>query len=246
MHARKRQFQPPIDSFFARADRDQFLAQSASSNPSNQPSNSRPELPAHVQSSLLSVGMRVRKAVPEGYKTHKTALFGDPSPALTRAVTAGGIRESSVSQRELLPYCGLHKVGGLGVQDLGTVDALGETDIFEDPEIGSFLSSQESTNSTLSTDSAPTAKMGTSHKRTFSRIHHGEEDEDWDGFDPVDFQISDLDMDLSSRQYAQPKRRQRAQDSREALANPLTDSRNTLDWEEAGFLEPWDQQMEGT
>ncbi|KAK1763620.1 putative ribonucleotide reductase [Phialemonium atrogriseum] len=87
-----------------------------------------PELPAHVQSNLLNVGMRVRKSVPEGYKTGSSysafALWADadadagsspPSTAPTPTPTpAAGSALSS--RRELLPFCGIHKVGGLAAQ----------------------------------------------------------------------------------------------------------------------------------
>ena len=66
-HARKRQYQ--IHSFFQRNA--STIASSGSSSPSHSISPLLPPLPAETQSSLLSVGMRVRKSVPEGYKTHK-------------------------------------------------------------------------------------------------------------------------------------------------------------------------------
>ena len=59
-HTRKRQYQSPIHSFFQRN------ASTNGGSGSNSPTHSRsplsPPLPADTQSSLLSVGMRVRRA----------------------------------------------------------------------------------------------------------------------------------------------------------------------------------------
>ncbi|KAF3765151.1 hypothetical protein M406DRAFT_106951 [Cryphonectria parasitica EP155] len=90
---------------------------------------SRPVLPTDTQSNLLNVGMRIRKSVPEGYKTggpySALALFDDldrRQPALTVVPTPIGtthIPSSSsytTAQRELLPFCGINKVGGLASQ----------------------------------------------------------------------------------------------------------------------------------
>jgi hypothetical protein len=82
-----------------------------------------PSLPAETQSSLLTVGMRVRKSVPEGYKTHKTMAteeFPFPSTAPANAASARPAWKTTDS-RELAPFCGLHKVGGLSSQ--GSFDA---------------------------------------------------------------------------------------------------------------------------
>lgn len=90
-----------------------------------------------VQANLLSVGMRVRKAVPEGYKTgdHYSAfsLWSDTNnstPAKTSSSTTrkgpaydatgrsrpAAAASSAPAPRELLPFCGIHKIGGLGTQ----------------------------------------------------------------------------------------------------------------------------------
>lgn len=127
------------------------------------PAISIPALPAAVQSNLLSVGMRIRKSIPEGYKTGSPyggfTLFAE-SPVSPRTVPgarghAGGMSltqsaaaaaagvgvgvgvaryatcnnaagevsarrsaglVSRAASRELTPFCGLLKVGGLDVQ----------------------------------------------------------------------------------------------------------------------------------
>ena len=93
-----------------------------------------------MQADLLSVGMRVRKAVPEGYKTvanscsdsafstRGQSLLGRPAAPqdqrrqqlqhATHGPAAGKTRPSGeAAARELLPFCGILKVGGLGVQE---------------------------------------------------------------------------------------------------------------------------------
>lgn len=82
-------------------------------------------LPASVQANLLSVGMRVRKSVPEGYKTGNYSAFAlwdenfnNITTITTEEATLGQCQRSkpSSSGRELLPFCGIHKVGGLDTQ----------------------------------------------------------------------------------------------------------------------------------
>lgn len=86
---------------------------------------SRPVLPADTQSNLLNVGMRVRKSVPEGYKTGTYCalnLFNDlenkkPNSAGAAAAPARALPSSyAAGQRELLPFCGINKIGGLSSQ----------------------------------------------------------------------------------------------------------------------------------
>ncbi|KAF2843747.1 hypothetical protein M501DRAFT_1013083 [Patellaria atrata CBS 101060] len=133
-----------------------------------------PTLPAHVQSSLLNVGMRVRKSVPEGYKTHKTmptVTVEIDAPIEVRCDSDVEIdgEEVGAGRRELMPFCGLHKTGGLGVQANSRTQYSGVPsfdgdmrpqnayDIFN----SSLPSSQESLASTISTVSVPTLTIPT-------------------------------------------------------------------------------------
>ncbi|GAP86601.1 putative ribonucleotide reductase inhibitor [Rosellinia necatrix] len=80
-----------------------------------------PEIPASVQANLLSVGMRVRKSVPEGYKTGSYGVFAlwDEGDADVSAKMGEGQRSRAnafSAPRELLPFCGIHRVGGLDTQ----------------------------------------------------------------------------------------------------------------------------------
>lgn len=92
-----------------------FGAGTAVDAPAAEAARQQPVLPATIQSNLLSVGMRVRKSVPEGYKTEGTSAFklwtDNTVPGATK------IRPNTrVTSRELLPFCGINKVGGLESQ----------------------------------------------------------------------------------------------------------------------------------
>ncbi|KAF5556808.1 ribonucleotide reductase inhibitor [Fusarium napiforme] len=92
----------------------------------------QPTLPSNVQANLLSVGMRVRKSVPEGYKTKGTSAFKlwtDNAPV--NVSTAAAKAPGKGASRELLPFCGINKVGGLDTQpefedDVPDLDAIPE------------------------------------------------------------------------------------------------------------------------
>lgn len=78
---------------------------------------------ASVQANLLSVGMRIRKAVPEGYKSGSYSAFPlwedkNNKNAVPTGPThdAGGSRVSASVLKELLPFCGINKIGGLDTQ----------------------------------------------------------------------------------------------------------------------------------
>ncbi|KAI1181224.1 ribonucleotide reductase inhibitor-domain-containing protein [Nemania sp. FL0916] len=152
-------------------------------------------LPATVQANLLSVGMRVRKSVPEGYKTgdcnNAFALWdeGDANPDVEIMGEGQRSRANAFSSpRELLPFCGLHKVGGFETQpDMHTSSSParvtpatyqrgfglggGVPDIDEMPGL---TSSQESVESNASSDMAlPPGRPSSARKRFFV-----EDDED--------------------------------------------------------------------
>ncbi|KAL9087410.1 MAG: hypothetical protein Q9165_006707 [Trypethelium subeluteriae] len=121
---RKRQYQPSsqktLDAFLSRHHPNQpSLFPSASApEPSTRSDEGFPVQPAQVQSSLLQVGLRVRKSVPEGYKTHKT-LGGESALQLAPTSSAPAAMETDSSTerpRELEPFCGIHRIGGYGVQ----------------------------------------------------------------------------------------------------------------------------------
>ncbi|KAE9570814.1 hypothetical protein CGMCC3_g13105 [Colletotrichum fructicola] len=141
------------------------------------PSPAAPEnsLPSDVQSNLISVGMRIRKSVPEGYKTGTYSsfkLWSDSSPvsgpAVVRTTPTGTTprkqRSAASSQRELMPFCGINKVGGLSAQPM-TADEdefSSDNDVPALDDMPGLSSSQESVESVEST-----ASDGRSRKRFF-------------------------------------------------------------------------------
>jgi hypothetical protein len=137
-HRNKRPFQPSITSYFAHEPADHLRGQGPTARlrtqhhrTTQQGETLAPEVPGHVQANLLSVGMRVRKSVPEGYKTHKMSALPSiqttlsaPSTTITLDVKPprDPVPDDFVHQRELLPFCGLHKIGGLGFADQPTTN----------------------------------------------------------------------------------------------------------------------------
>ena len=138
----KRRFQPSITSYFARADRDFNLPIALSSADALSP-----PLPTAIQSSLLNVGMRVRKAVPEGYKT--TSKHHTPIERPRSAPAFPAPRGFA----ELAPYCGIMKIGGHSSQPAPAEEDL--PPLQSDNDNDGFPSSQESMASTISTESIP-------------------------------------------------------------------------------------------
>ncbi|CAG7554881.1 unnamed protein product [Fusarium equiseti] len=170
----------------------------------------QPALPSNVQANLLSVGMRVRKSVPEGYKTVGTSAFKlwtDNAPVKTINNTTRAPAKGA--SRELLPFCGINRVGGLDTQpDFEREDEVPDIDAI--PEL---TTSQESNDSAESYDG--------SRKRIFDE----EEDE----------LVESRAMDIqSNRVMAIPVSRKGA-----GLRGFVPENRNSgTDFDEADFLVP--------
>ncbi|KAI0886191.1 ribonucleotide reductase inhibitor-domain-containing protein [Annulohypoxylon maeteangense] len=109
-----------ITSFFNSASPSSSSSSQHLNIPSSPPYVNSPPLPATVQANLLSVGMRVRKSVPEGYKTGSYSAFGlfdENATTNPNTMVEGRSRANAISTpRELLPFCGIHRVGGLDTQ----------------------------------------------------------------------------------------------------------------------------------
>ncbi|KAI2780930.1 ribonucleotide reductase inhibitor-domain-containing protein [Daldinia loculata] len=116
--------QRQITSFFVSQHPDTSSATHTNARAHNTSDPASPSLPASVQANLLSVGMRVRKSVPEGYKTGSYsafALWDESNNVSTATMGEGRLRANAISTpRELLPFCGINKVGGLGTQPENT------------------------------------------------------------------------------------------------------------------------------
>lgn len=123
-----------ITAFFNAAPTDPAPAPAAA--PPSGFSAAHAALPSHTQAQLINVGMRVRKAVQDGHRTGFSTPFSlknasapafwdeQDAAANIHAVNDDGFscyRQPSATrpdhhtpvQRELVPFCGIHKIGGL-------------------------------------------------------------------------------------------------------------------------------------
>lgn len=180
-HTRKRQFQPSIDSFFQRNG----TTSAGSGSPSRVTSPLSPPIPAETQSSLLSVGMRVRKSVPEGYKTHKTMpAAGFPFPSTAPVSESKPVRPtySTTSSRELAPFCGLHKVGGFDAPPSSAPAAFQS-----ESDVNGSMPALSMSQSTLSSTQDSTVSAIPNAKATNKRSYDEHIEEDLDAyFDDVE------------------------------------------------------------
>lgn len=176
-HLRKRQYQPSITSFFQQRNG----SDSADVGPlSCQTSPMSPPLPAETQSSLLTVGMRVRKSVPEGYKTHKTMPQEEfPFPS-TAPAHAPPVRPAytTTNSRELAPFCGLHKIGGFSAQDSYTAPPSSAPAAFPTGESMQSLSTSQSTTRSTRGSAMPDLDTRVSNKRSYDE----EAEDDMDAY----------------------------------------------------------------
>ncbi|ELR07138.1 hypothetical protein VC83_02400 [Pseudogymnoascus destructans] len=205
--------------------------------------SSPPVLPATVQSSLLNVGMRIRKSVPEGYKTgsySSFALFSDQAPpSKPQQQPQQQRRVKQVpggAARELAPFCGIMKVGGLAVQapQGGDDEYLDDDDGVLDEDDVPGMSSQGSTLSAYST--------AATHKRRLSASSVGSDDDEGAAqYSWADVEISPKTQapqqgqawgGAGNRAMALPRRMKRA-----GAGGAMGGQENGVDFEEAGFLD---------
>ncbi|KAM5447888.1 hypothetical protein MaudCBS49596_005683 [Microsporum audouinii] len=176
--SKKRRYQVPITQYFSPLPSQQTETETCSHYNYNAPTHSpHPALPPSTQASLVAVGMRVRKAVSEGYRTKTTAKATFHQPKATGQNEEHTRSSTAPVYTELIPFSGAFKVGNYGVQSFPQLSpATSEpmmTGIQLDEE--SLLpSSQESTQSVDSFISLPKPNP---YKRGF------EIEEDDDDFD---------------------------------------------------------------
>jgi len=196
--------QRQITSFFPKTSTPFIESATRASAPLN-----GPVLPAQIQSNLINVGMRVRKAVPEGYKTGNQysafKLWEDDAAPVTTASSVSAIPAGGV--RELLPFCGIHKVGGMDVQPVGSVaPATGGEDFSDAMSVPGLTNSQASVLSDISITSAMEAAgraMNTNGKRRYAG--DGEDEPSGaahDGPFRLNTEIGWVDAEISPRSLA--------------------------------------------
>lgn len=167
--SKKRRFQVPITSYFSAADTQSENGAASHFNYSAPTYSVHPTLTHNVQSSLLNVGMRVRKAVPGGYqttapKTDPIIPYGRNGPA-TLSSSQSHNSTPTPAYSELAPICGMHKIGNLAVQSYPNLN-YSSTETTRPPLDEEFIppSSQESTDSSCETSSV------NPHKRRWEKV----------------------------------------------------------------------------
>ncbi|KAK1244570.1 hypothetical protein MKX07_003369 [Trichoderma sp. CBMAI-0711] len=213
--------QRQITSFFTTGN----TTNNSSSNINNTPEPAlRPVLPANVQANLLSVGMRVRKSVPEGYKTvtssNNILVWNDGKSAGAKTFSAAVATTRRPVAKELLPFCGINKVGGMDTQpEHGYEYDDNDEDVPSLDQVPELSMSQESTDSV--------AESGLSRKRFLD-----EQDED------ISFWDRDGgDVAGNNRAIAVPRSRMKKQQP--AALKAVVDQENMVvddDFEDANFL----------
>lgn len=241
-HTSKKPFQPDykITDYFSRGD----PSLASSNGASDSLRRHQHSLAPSDQASLLSVGMRIRKAVPEGYKTHKTRLMNNEeneppvnlvgdSLAYETSPQAPAFRPQNNGSRgrELLPFCGIHKIGGLGFQESSNagVDAFNVSG-------DSNFSSQESQISNMSTGSVRHVLQP--GKRRFED-NEDADDEEEDGILDFDFSLR-ISAPVESRKMAKARSRVSVRQEQSTFVF----NRGVDAFPEADFLRPLDDEVD--
>ncbi|KAF3397987.1 hypothetical protein F1880_006038 [Penicillium rolfsii] len=112
--SKRRRFQAPITSFFPSASASSESADGHSLSHNHYSASTfsaTPVVPAKVQASLLSVGMRVRKSVADGYKTQLSLKAEQAKPAAAVASESRPAQPyfGNIRHAELAPFSGFSK-----------------------------------------------------------------------------------------------------------------------------------------
>ena len=269
-HRAKRPYQPSITKFFSPSSPTDTIGQTPASPlliSHTQWPAPRPlaPLPAQVQSSLMNVGMRIRKAVPEGYKTHSSDSIHKPLLS-SKQSTKNTPSTYAARQRELVPFCAINNIGNLETENQVSSVSLRDEDLPDllfpgDDDFDTPFSSQESRTST--TNALRDMKMTTlttdikgGRKRTWEDPEEGDHRHDDLGFKPGDFSgqlLSSNPINQSSavsirlRPLAQPRSKRKAAavmwqgaaEGQKAAAKSAGESRAENFEEEDVFQESW-------
>ncbi|EAQ89635.1 hypothetical protein CHGG_06254 [Chaetomium globosum CBS 148.51] len=186
--------QRSITSFFNKTTNTTTSANAASKTTSEPPLNG-PHIPGQVQTDLLNVGMRVRKAIPEGYKTGSAysgfTLWAEdnavrkPTPTEdTYAIktTTNPTTAPTSYLRELEPFCGINRVGGLAFQPSHNNGSSAMNDMDDMDAMPGLASSQDTISSTPSSfpssfPTTTTTTIITTPTPTRKRIFTSDEDD---------------------------------------------------------------------
>jgi hypothetical protein len=185
--------------------------------------------------------MRVRKSVPQGYKTHKTMpteAFPFPSTAPAVAEPALGPAYNTANSRELAPLCGLHKVGGFSAQASFAPPSSAPPAFQTEDEGASPMSGLSMSQSSLTS----TVPLSFSNSEIANkRSYDGDAEEDVDVyFDEVE--AEEQNVPVEGRRIAKLKNSPRKQVSgRVAVLGSAVGVEG--DFEEAAFLAPTETDL---
>ncbi|KAJ5091169.1 hypothetical protein NUU61_006039 [Penicillium alfredii] len=224
--SKRRRFQPPITNFFSTQSPEPISDTHAlSHNHYSAPTcSATPVVPLKVQASLLSVGMRVRKSVADGYKTNLAKTDEKASlPAATPEIPSVRPSFRGNGYAELAPFSGFPKSTPESLYNPPNYFVTDDGDAFSLP-----ASSQESSTSSASFSIPMNGqKRGLDSDIFPDDDYYPESTDDDCGRAPVGRRI------LSPKLGQQARRVLAAQRSQFATEQPTMD---VDDFEEASFL----------
>ena len=233
-HRTKRLYQPSLENFVIYKEENDSA--SRLSNGGLQPHNRTTYTSADIQSSLLNVGMRVRKAVPSGYQTTKIAKSAEK--AHTPLVQANTNVQTDYRPRELAPLCGIHKVGGYGNQVNSAFGYHGDENEFRS---SSLIETMPVPDFPRHGEVKPTGKRryeDSDNQLLAENVSHGLITPKSNG--PLQFTCAQLPLWSQARPKAKPFSRRRGSDKKFTIPRKDIDSVMTdvADFEDAPFLLP--------
>ena len=222
----KRLYQPTLDCYVNHSD-------PLTSHPPSQCSTSyQPgaSLPPSVQSTLLNVGMRVRKAVPGGYQTAQKSLRPLSEASANVPTRVYGLAE-------LMPVCGINNVGGHAYHPSAASGQENAHSLaINDNDKDIFPSTQETTISSVTMNDEPRPPMHTVSQRKRQRDEDDADDADCEDNSIFASSLPQTSRSVASRPKTRPftRRRSLAGVARHADVS-MTDA---SDFEDASFLLP--------
>ncbi|CAI7625096.1 unnamed protein product [Penicillium pancosmium] len=217
--SKRRRFQPTITSFFQSQQPESHIVDGTPVSHNHYAAatySATPVVSEKVQSSLLSVGMRVRKSVADGYKTQRSLKQEKsiPPPLVVQTPTAE-LHAGMYSHGELAPFSGIsNSTSGHIVNDDG--------DDYSLPP-----SSQDSVTSTNSSNN-----MNNSQKRTFGLDDFAA----WEDESNIAFHDAPTGRRILAPGLGQQRRRRML-----ALRQTSQPGMDVDDFEEASFLRPLEE-----
>lgn len=223
--SKRRRFQPAITSFFQSQQPESHIVDGTPVSHNHYAAATysvTPVVSEKVQSSLLSVGMRVRKSVADGYKTQRSLKQGKSiAPPLVVKTPTAELHADMYSHGELAPFSGISKYD----QSFGSTSGHVVNDDGDDYSLPP--SSQDSVASTNSFH----YNINNSQKRTF-----GSDDiAAWDDESNIAFHQVPTGRRILAPGLGQQRRRMLA------MRRPSQPGLDVNDFEEATFLRPLEE-----